>query len=175
MDRVVYYMNYVYIACGAILLLLIMEKLCNKILSVFRKLFSKGRVVEQLLSNIHNGTVKVYLERRHFPRVDTGGRIAARLNDMAQVRPITVTNVSYGGALVQTDFAFKTGEVVDLNMHFPTFPKPAKIKARVVWVRQPIDIDSASRELRAGIEFMHIDQADVKKLAKTVGSLIESR
>jgi len=69
-------------------------------------------------------------DRRRSPRGKTGIKVRVLHRNIKKL--ITMRDVSFHGALLETPYAFQPGEVIDLKLHLPIALNAIDVKARVV-------------------------------------------
>lgn len=133
----------------------------------------EDRRLGRILFDIRDGTKRVYEEKRRYPRAKDG--IKARLVDRESGHLIEVVNISYGGVLLKTASLLQIGEMLDMNLYLPLFPRPIDVKAKVVRVNASKEKQGLLPAFEVGMEFLHIDFKDYDKLVETVDLLLRSQ
>jgi hypothetical protein len=101
-------------------------------------------------------------DRRRYPRLPS--QVYYRIGKSHSLRQ-RVSNISLGGARIYSDHRLDVGEVVELELHFPSgFSE--KGSARVVWIKELPPDSGASYDV--GLEFLELPEEAVKELKETL-------
>jgi hypothetical protein len=101
--------------------------------------------------------------RRTATRHDVS--LSGTLSISGEGRPMTVSNISLGGALVSTGTRFSMGQRVDIAFTIPTLDTPIEVGAVVRW----------SDEKATGLQFDGLRARDVWALNKFFEQLSSSQ
>jgi Tfp pilus assembly protein PilZ len=130
---------------------------------ILSNLTRKIKEQEILLLDVRDGTNKFYKEKREFPRVKGG--VTAQIVGSDNRETAKVIDISYVGALLQTNHKFEQGEVVELNIHLTLFAEPIYVKSQVLRINL---IDKEKNIFSVAIKFLDISGNDRQKLEETI-------
>lgn len=101
-------------------------------------------------------------DRRRYPRLSS--QVYYRIGKSHSLRQ-RVSNISLGGARIYSDHRLDVGEVVELELHFPSGFSD-KGSARVVWIKELPPDSGASYDV--GLEFLELPEEAIKELKETL-------
>ncbi len=113
-------------------------------------------------------------ERRRFPRVTHPFIIRYRFPSVADPswRAAPARNLSGEGACFRCEYAFRLGEVVELQLNLPTSKRPVSLHGCVIWSKL---VNPSLNLYEHGVAFDAID-ADTKRLiVDTVAALLHKQ
>jgi hypothetical protein len=108
-------------------------------------------------------------DRRDGPRVSILGELRG---EVMVFQPMTVTEVSKGGAQVETDFPLQLDSLHDFRLTLGT--RSVIVKGRIVHCRIA-DVEEERVAYRAGVEFVELTEHAQQAISSFMDALEESR
>jgi len=168
------------IATFALIALVALFWIVTHLSSLNQNLLNKNSNIEKLLIDIRDGTKNFYAEKRRSPRLQLKSyNINAKFIYRDADEPIRVMDISNDGARLRLIKNRQLGDILDLNLHLPLFPRPIYIKAKVVRASKingdnERGFSNSGIGFDVGVQYINVPRAEREKLAETIGLLTDS-
>jgi len=145
-----------------------------------QSLLNKNSNIEKLLVDIRDGTKNFYAEKRRSPRLQLKSHnINAKFIYRDSDEPIRVMDISNEGARLRLIKNRQPGDILDLNIQLPLFPRPIYIKAKVVRASKigsdnERGLSNFDIGFDVGVQYINVPRTEKEKLAETIGLLTDS-
>jgi len=137
------------------------------------QVLDKYETSEKLLLDLRDGTHNVFKEKRRSLRVKTD--LTAKLMSENVCDYIKTIDLSYDGAQLKTSKPFKVGDIINLDLYLPLFPKPIAVRVMVMRVI-PTGDEAKPDGYQIGVKYLAMPKDARQKLVETLDALAkESR
>lgn len=135
------------------------------------KLAQDNESSQQLLLDLRDGTKHFYKDKRKSFRVKADVTAQLVSNNIRDY--IKTIDLSYDGALIRTAHKFKVGDIIELDLFLPLFPKPVHIRVMTVRVVPDETLDQPGT-YQVGVKYLEMPKDDRRKLIETLDSLAKT-
>ncbi len=161
----VWHSDMVNIVIAGAAVLLVAMKAYMKFYSDLSNVVAENHNIKRLLFDARGNTKKFFIEKREFPRVDTLGKVTAKVIVGERVRYMKAVNISLGGALLLAPSMLKLGEILDVSLDLPLYTEPITVKAQVVSV---VNTDDVNKGNLIGTKFIAMEGICKDRLVETI-------